>query len=80
MNQYRDFNDFMSNIYGGGAVFLRRLSELIGDEALIAGMRVYVGIVYLGIGTPEQFYSAVQAQTDVDLGPIFCEQVGIMCR
>ena len=80
MNQYRDFNDFMSNIYGGGAVFLRELGDQIGDDALIAGIRSYVGAVYLGIGTPQQFYQAVQAQTSIDLAPLFCQRVGIMCR
>lgn len=80
MSQYRDFNDFMSNIYGGGAVFLRELGEQIGDDALIAGMRSYVGAIYLGIGTPQQFYQAIQAQTTIDLAPLFCQRVGIMCR
>jgi hypothetical protein len=80
MAQYRDFPDFMSNIYGGGAVFLRQLGEMIGDDALIGGIRTYVGAVYLGIGTSEQFYASVQSQTTIDLSLLFCEQVGIMCR
>jgi hypothetical protein len=76
---YRDFSDYMSNIYGGGAVFLRQLSERMGDAAFLAGLRSYVQTVYLGVGYPEQFYAAMQAQTGVSLAPLFCQNVGIMC-
>ncbi|MBX3066443.1 MAG: hypothetical protein KF726_25915 [Anaerolineae bacterium] len=80
MTGYRDFNDFMSNIYGGGAVFLRELGEKIGDQAMMAGMKAYVQNVYLGIGTLEQFYLSVQAQTTIDLSDLFCQRVGVGCR
>jgi hypothetical protein len=77
--QYNDFGDFMSTIYGGGAVFMRDLAELIGEQTFIAGLRAYVGAVSLGIGTPHLFYESIQAQTPIDLRPIFCQRVGIMC-
>lgn len=79
LDDFRDFNDYMSTIYGGGAVFMRGLGEQIGDGALLAGLSAYVRQVNLGIGTPAQFFNAVQAQTSQDLRPIFCARVGIMC-
>jgi len=79
LEDFRDFSDYMSTVYGGGAVFLRQLGEQIGDGALIAGLSAYVRQVNLGIGTPRMFFDAVQAQTAQDLRPIFCARVGIMC-
>ncbi|MCE7947242.1 MAG: hypothetical protein DYG88_07415 [Chloroflexi bacterium CFX4] len=79
LDDFRDFNDYMSTIYGGGAVFLRQLGEQIGDNALLAGLSAYVQQVNLGVGTPFQLFSAVQAQTAIDLRPTFCARVGIMC-
>ncbi len=79
LEDFRDFNDYMSTVYGGGAVFLRQLGERIGDDALIAGMSAYVRQVSLGIGTPAQFFNAIQAQTTQDLRPLFCLRVAIMC-
>lgn len=79
MDDFRDFNDYMSTIYGSGAVFLRQLGEQIGDDALIAGMRAYVAAVNLDVGTPRQFFDAIQAQTSIDLKPLFCSRVGIVC-
>jgi cobyrinic acid a,c-diamide synthase len=51
----------------------------LGDAAFLAGLRSYVQTVYLGVGYPEQFYAAMQAQTGVSLAPLFCQNVGIMC-
>lgn len=79
LDQFRDFADYMSTTYGGGAVFMRDLGQQIGDAALIAGLRAYVQAVYLGVGTPRQFFDAIQAQTPLDLRPLFCQRVGIMC-
>lgn len=79
VEDFVDFNDYMSTTYGKGAEFLRALGERIGDDRLIAGMRSYVQNTYLGIGTPDSFFAAVQAQTAVDLRPLFCEQVGRPC-
>lgn len=79
LEDFRDFSDYMSTVYGGGAVFLRQLGEQIGDGALIAGLSAYVRQVNLGVGTPRMFFDAVQAQTAQDLRPIFCVRVGIMC-
>ncbi len=79
LDDFRDFNDYMSTVYGGGAVFLRQLGEQIGDAALLGGLSAYVRQVNLGIGTPTQLFNAIQAQTAQDLRPIFCARVGIMC-
>jgi len=79
LDQFRDFPDYMSTVYGGGAVFLRELGQRIGDEALVRGLSAYVRAVNLGIGTPEEFFYSVQAQTPIDLRPVFCARVGIMC-
>jgi hypothetical protein len=79
LDDFRDFSDYMSTVYGGGAVFMRQLGEQIGDGALIAGLSAYVRTVNLGIGTPVQFFNAIQAQTSQNLRPIFCLRVGIMC-
>lgn len=79
VERFDDFNDYMSNVYGGGAVFLRELGEKIGDNALMGGMHSYVQAVNLGVGTPQQFFDSVQAQTKIDLKPMFCKRIGIMC-
>ncbi len=79
LEDFRDFEDYMSTIYGEGAVFLRNLSEKMGDNAFLAGLRTYVQAVNLGIGTPVQFFNSMQAQTTIDLKPLFCQRVGIMC-
>jgi hypothetical protein len=79
LDQFRDFADYMSTVYGAGAVFMRDLGAAIGDQALIAGLRAYVNNVYLGVGTPEQFFTAIQGQTSQNLRPTFCGRVGIMC-
>jgi aminopeptidase N len=76
---FRDFEDYMSTTYGEGAVFLRNLSEKMGDNAFLAGLRTYVQAVNLGIGTPVQFFNSMQAQTTIDLKPLFCQRAGIMC-
>lgn len=76
---YADFGDFMSTIYGGGAVYMRELAEMIGPAAFTRGLHAYVAAVSLGIGTPQQFFDAMQAQTAQDLRPFFCQRVGIMC-
>lgn len=77
--QFASFEDYMSTTYGAGPVFFRELSEQIGEAAFVAGLRTYVTQAYLGIGTPEQFFVAIQAQTAVNLRPLFCQRVGIMC-
>lgn len=77
--EFRDFAEYMSNTYGGGAVFFRQLAERIGEDRFIQGVRTYVEAAYLGVGTPFQFFNAIQAQTTLDLKPLFCERVGIMC-
>ncbi|MCS6872745.1 MAG: M1 family metallopeptidase [Anaerolineae bacterium] len=79
LEDFRDFSDYMSTVYGGGAVFMRQLGEQIGDGALIAGLSAYVREVNLGVGTPMQFFNAIQAQTAQNLRPLFCLRVGIMC-
>ncbi|MCC7207759.1 MAG: hypothetical protein IT323_10655 [Anaerolineae bacterium] len=76
---YADFADFMSTIYGGGAVYMRQLAEQIGPDAFANGLKSYVAAVSFGIGAPRQFFDAMQAQTTQDLRPFFCERVGIMC-
>jgi len=79
VDSFTDFNDYMSNTYGGGAVFFRGIVEQIGERAFIAGLHSYVQTVGLGVGTPLQFFSAIQAQTSVNLKPLFCQRIGIMC-
>lgn len=79
LDQYRDFSDYMSTTYGAGPVFFREVAERIGDDAFLAGLRAYVTAAYLGTGTPEMFFNAIQSQTVVDLRPLFCQRVGIAC-
>jgi len=79
LDQYRDFADYMSTTYGGGAVFLRDLAEHMGVDAFIDGLRDYVREVNLGIGTPCQFYGAMQRQIGIDLREMFAARVGITC-
>jgi hypothetical protein len=79
MANFNDFSDYMSTVYGGGAVFLRQLGEQIGVDALVAGMRAYVSEVNLGIGKPCQFFNAVQRQTSISLAELFRTRVGIVC-
>jgi aminopeptidase N len=76
---YAGFDDFMSTIYGGGAAYMRELAELIGPDVFARGLHAYVTAVSFGIGTPQQFFDAMQAQTSQDLRPFFCQRVGIMC-
>jgi hypothetical protein len=79
LEDFRDFSDYMSTTYGGGAVFFRDLAAKIGENALIAGLRSYVQNIYLGVGTPRHFFDSIQAQTSVNLAPLFCQRIGIMC-
>jgi hypothetical protein len=79
LDQYRDFSDYMSTTYGAGPVFFREVAEKIGEDAFLAGLRAYVTSAYLGTGTPELFFNAIQSQTAVNLQPLFCQRVGIAC-
>jgi hypothetical protein len=74
--QFNDFNDYMSHTYGTGAVFLRQLAEQIGYDQFVAGLSAYLKQVYLGVGTPEEFLAAMQAQTSIPLAPVFCQGIG----
>lgn len=79
LDQFASFEEYMSTTYGGGAVFLRQVAEQIGVPQFLAGLRVYTQTVNLGIGTPVQFFNAIQGQTSQNLRPLFCQRVGIMC-
>jgi hypothetical protein len=80
LDDYNDFNDYMSTIYGGGSVFLRDLAEQMGDTAFITGLQTYYRGAFLGVGTPRQFFDSMQLQIQIDLAPLFCGRVGIICQ
>ena len=58
---------------------MRQLAEQIGYDQFIAGLSAYVKQVDLGIGTPQEFLAAMQAQTSIQLAPIFCSGLGYGC-
>jgi aminopeptidase N len=77
--QFTDFSDYMAHTYGTGAVFMRQLADQIGYDQFITGLSAYFKQVYLGIGTPQEFLAAMQAQTSIPLAPIFCSGLGYGC-
>jgi hypothetical protein len=79
LDDFSDQSEYMQTIYGEGAVFMRDLGKLMGEDRFIAGLRDYYCAAFLGVGTPRQFFGAMQARTDIDLAPTFCQRVGIMC-
>jgi Peptidase family M1 domain len=79
MDQYTDFADYMSTTYGGGAVFLREIANTMGSQEMIRGLGVYVQSVNLGVGTPCQFFNALQSQTAQDLRTPFQQRAGVTC-
>ncbi|MCC6973128.1 MAG: hypothetical protein IT322_03860 [Anaerolineae bacterium] len=79
LEDFTDFADYMSTIYGGGAVFMRELAETMGVDAFIAGLGDYVRAVNLEIGSPCGFYFAMQNRATVDLRSMFRDRVGITC-
>ncbi len=76
---FTDFSDYMTHTYGLGAVFMRSLAERIGFAPFKAGLAAYYQAAYLKVGTPQQFFDAMQAQTADDLKPLFCSQMGFPC-
>ncbi len=79
VGSYDNFSDYMATVYGAGPIFLRDIADLIDEDRLVAGLWEYYHTVFFGVGTPDKFYDALQAQTDKDLAPLFCEHVGIKC-
>jgi hypothetical protein len=78
--KFYDFSDYMSHTYGTGAIFMRKLLEQIGHDPFLAGIAAYYKTVFLGVGTPQQFLDAMQAQTSIPLAPIFCKGIGFGCQ
>ncbi len=76
---FTDFSDYMSHTYGLGAVFFRGLAEQIGLPQFEAGLAAYYKQVYYGVGTPQQLFDAIQAQTPIPLAPMFCAKIGTQC-
>jgi len=78
--RFTDFNDYMSHTYGLGAVFMRDLAERIGYTQFVAGLSLYYQKAFLSVGTPQQFYDAMQQQApSIALAPIFCAKLGTQC-
>lgn len=80
VEDFSDFSDYMTHTYGLGAVFLRDVLEKIGVDKFTAGLAAYYKIASFKVGTPQQFYEAIQAQTSDDLQPMFCKRMGFPCN
>ncbi len=76
---FTDFSDYMRHTYGLGAVFMRNLAAQIGYDHFTAGLAAYYKTAYLEVGTPQQFFDAMQAQTSIPLATLFCQKMGDEC-
>ncbi len=61
--------------YSKGAVFLHELRETMGDEAFWAGLTQFTREGFGTAVTSRDFERAMQAQTDIALGPMFASWV-----
>ncbi len=79
VENFTDFSDYMTHTYGLGAVFMRDLAEKIGYDKFTAGLAAYYKAAYFKVGTPMQFFDAMQAQTTLSLKALFCQRMGYPC-
>ena len=80
VESFADFSEYMVTNYGLGPQFLRELGEKMGWSLFKHGLAEYYQNVSLKVGTPAQFYEAMQAQVPLlPLAPLFCAKMGTQC-
>jgi hypothetical protein len=81
VESFADFSEYMVHTYGLGSLFLRELGEKMGWNRFKAGLSEYYQNASLRVGTPAMFFEAMQGQApELDLKPLFCQQLGTNCN
>ena len=78
-DSYIEINNFYTaTVYEKGAELVRMLHQMLGQEAFARGLRRYLQANDGTAATIEDFVTALQEQTDIDLRPFFTwyEQAG----
>jgi aminopeptidase N len=68
--QHRGFRSYVDAVYLRGALFMRDLRELVGDEVLFAFLRDYAARNAGRLATREGFFSILAEHTPSDPGPV----------
>jgi aminopeptidase N len=71
--QYADSESFVHNVYGVAAYFMDELRNLMGQDAFEQFLQRYFSEHRDSFVSREDFFTAVEEQTDIDLAPLIAK-------